>query len=246
MSRYWVYEPNLIPGATARSESVEAQFSNVDQALSQVEGEMNLAIRLTGATAVKATYEIPQTPAQRINKLLGFDGSGNLGLSNAGFGWKGPWATGIAYVTNDVVMADVSHSYSIYVCRAGHTSGTFDNDLAAGLWELMIDLTLSRQALILHSLIVGPNSVTLAAGQDVMVDVTNGAVTLTLPNNPSITDQPINIMHVGGNVQDHPIVVAGNGKRIMGLLETMTVDTPNASFGLAFCNDNLGWRIRGV
>ena len=79
-----------------------------------------------------------------------------------------------------------------------------------------------------------------------MVDVTNGPVTLVLPPAPIITDQPINVMHVGGVVGNNPITIDRNGKRIMGLLEDMTVDTPNASFGLAYCNDTLGWRVRGV
>jgi hypothetical protein len=53
-------------------------------------------------------------------------------------------------------------------------------------------------------------------------------------------------MHVGGNIANFPITIARNGKLIMGLAENMTVDTANASFGLAFCNDSFGWRIRGV
>ena len=245
-SRFCTYVSNLIAGQTAGAESVDAKFTEVDTALGLVEGEMNRSIRFTDGTPAESTFQIAQTGPQRANQLLGFDSNGNLALSAAGFDWRGNWATSTFYSVNDVVIAPLANNYSLYVCRTSHTSGTFATDVATGRFQIMVDLTEVRRSLILHELVSGPNTVALTAGQDVMVDVTGGAVTLTLPAAPVITDQPINIMHVGGNVGTFPITIARNGKPIMGLLEDMTVTTSNASFGLAFCNDTFGWRIRGV
>lgn len=245
MSRFWTFVTTLIPGQTARSEQVTTHLTEVDTALGLVASELNRSIRFMDGTPSEAAYQLLQNAVQRANKLLGFDGSGVLTLTSASFVWRGDWAVGVQYNLNDVIRAPVSHSYSLYICKSAHVSVDFAADLAAR-WDVAIDLTEARKSLILHSLIAGPNTVALNAGQDVMVDVTAGAVTLTLPAAPVISDQPINVMHVGGNIATFPITIERNGKLIMGVAENMTVDTPNASFGLAFCNDALGWRIRGV
>lgn len=243
-SRFWSFVANLIPGQTARSEQVNAKFLEVDEAFEGVAAEMNRAVRFTYGNPTEAELLLAFDTQQRAGKAIGFDPTGAVTLLNPGFVWRGDWAPGTLYTANDVIRAPVNESYSIYVCLTTHTSPT---TFSSGSWSIMIDLTEARRSLVLHTLVVGPQgSFQLEPGQDVMVDVTGGAVTLTLPANPSISDQPINVMHVGGNVQDNQITIAGNGKRIMGLLENMVVDTTNASFGLAFCNDTLGWRIRGV
>lgn len=245
-SRFWTFVNNLLAGQTARSEQVAAQFQEVDTALGGVEAELNRSIRFTSDTPTESTFQIGQSAAQRANTVVAFDASGNIGVSPAAFAWRGAWAGGTSYIVNDVVQAPEANSYSLYVVRAAHTSGTFNTDVSAGRLVLMIDLTEVRRSLVLHTLITGPNSVALTAGQDVMVDVASGAVSLTLPASPAIGDQPINIMHVGGDIASNPITVLRNGNRIMGLTEDMTVNTPNASFGLAYCNATRGWRIRGV
>lgn len=243
-SRFWTFVANLIPGQTARSEQVNSKFSEIDEAFGNVEAEMNRGIRFTSDTPGESTYQLPYSSAQRAGKLIGFDSSGALSILNAGFTWKGDWAPNTFYTVNDVIRAPVSHNYSIYTRSVAGTSGAA---FEVSNWSLMIDLAEARKSLILHQLVTGPqNNYPLTAGMDVMVNVTGGAVSFLLPANPSISDQPINIMHVGGIIGNNPIIINGNGKAIMGLNEAMTVDTSNASFGLAFCNDTLGWRIRGV
>jgi hypothetical protein len=244
-SRYWTFIANLIPGQTARSEQVNAKFGEVEEGFDAVAAEMNRSIRFTDGTPGETTFQVPFTPAQRASKVLGFDAGGNLTVSGASFIWKGDWVSSTFYAVNDVIRAPLSENYSIYVCTAAHTATTFAQDIAQ--WSMMIDLAEARESLILHTLVLGPQpGFPLVAGQDVMVDVSAGPVTLVLPINPAIEDQPINVMHVGGLVGNNPITISGNGNRIMGLTENMIVDTSNASFGLAFCNASLGWRIRGV
>lgn len=245
-SRFWTYISNLIPGQTARSEQVANSFAEVDTALAAVANELNRSLRLTDGTPTEGAYQLSQNAAQRANTILGFNAGGDLALANTSFSWRGDWASGTSYVLNDVVRAPLAHNYSLFVVRSSHTSGVFDTDLGASRLAMMIDLREVRQSLILHTIINGPNAVTLSAGQDVMVDVTGGSVTLTLPSAPVIGDQPINIMHIGGNVANSPITVARNGKLIMGLAEDMLVTTANSSFGLAYASEARGWRIRGV
>jgi hypothetical protein len=244
-SRFWTFVENLIPGQTARSEQVNAKFGEVEEGLDLVAAEMDRSIRFTYGIPTETTHQLPQSPAQCAGKTLGFDASGVISLLNSGFVWKGDWAGGTFYAVNDVVRAPLANNYSIYVCTSAHTSSSFSSDSSS--WSIMIDLTENRATLILHTLVSGPQgNYPLVAGQDVMVDVTGGAVSFLLPASPLIGDQPINIMHVAGPVADNPITINGNGKMIMALAEPLIVNTDNASFGLAFCNDAAGWRIRGV
>lgn len=245
-SRFWNFVANLLPGQTARAEQVNEKLQEIDTALQGVESEMNRTVRFMDGTPGQTDFQILQDAAQRALKLMGFDAGGAIALISAGFTWRGDWAAGVQYNVNDMVKAPIEHDLSLYVARTSHVSTNFDDDVLAFRWALAVDLTEVRRSLILHQLIVGPDTVDLESGQDVMVDVTGGPVTLVLPPTPAISDQPINVMHVGGSINANPITIDRNGKPIMGLNEDMTIDTPNASFGLAFCDDTRGWRIRGV
>lgn len=246
-SVYWTFTTNLIAGEVAKAEKVNLKFSEIDAAFEAVQGDVWKGIRIDdGTTPNSSTFKLTQAAGARANRLLGFDSAGALSLLAAGFVWRGDWATATNYAVNDLVRGPVEAAYSLYIVRATHTSSVFATDVGANRLAVAVDLTEARRSLILHELIVGPNTVQLVAGQDVMVDVTAGPVTLTLPLNATISDQPINVMHVGGSVGNNPITIARNGHRIMGALEDMIVDTPNASFGLAYCDATRGWRVRGV
>jgi microcystin-dependent protein len=48
-----------------------------------------------------------------------------------------PWVTLSEYAIND----SVSSGNGLYICVVAHTAGTFATDLAAGLWELLVEFT---------------------------------------------------------------------------------------------------------
>lgn len=48
-----------------------------------------------------------------------------------------PWLTGTAYAANDTVTTE----NGLYACLEAHTSNVFANDLAAGIWQLLFELT---------------------------------------------------------------------------------------------------------
>lgn len=245
---YFTYATDLIPGSLARSDVVDTNFQSVQVGFEAVEADVFRTIRLTdGAAPAEADFQIATSAAARANKVLGFDATGKPAVVSDVGSWEGAWETATAYLAKSIVIGPDANNNSIYICLSNHTSGTFSTDLSSGKWELMIDLTVVKQSIITHKLIDdGDSPYQLSAGEDVMVDVSGGAVTLTLPVAPAIGDQPINIMHVDGDIGVNAITIARNGKPIMELAENMTVDVPNASFGLAFCNDTLGWRVRGV
>lgn len=248
-NKYFEYNIDLIPGQTARSGQIDTVYQALQTALDGVENDLFRTIRLTAGTQpVEADFQIATDAATRANKILGFDASGVPSvLSDAG-AWSGDWATSTTYLARDFVRGPESHYFSIYIAKVGHTSGVFATDLAADKWELMIDMEQIYKSRIRHQLKTNADSpIAAVAGDDLMIDISGGNVIVTLPAAPVITDAPINIMHVAGELGvDGDITIARNGKLIMAAAEDMTVDVENGSFGLAFCNDALGWRVRGV
>lgn len=104
--------------------------------------------------------------------------------------------------------------------------------------------TLSAAVAAGYSIVTSADSpVAAAAGQNYFVDVSTGAVTITLPAAPVLGDAPIGVCHVGGTIASNLITIARNGKPIMGLAEDMTVAITNANFRLGFCDNTRGWRL---
>jgi hypothetical protein len=199
-------------------------------------------------------FILPQV-SNRRNLLLGFDDGGGVKMYPAvaqppvTFNWRGSWAAVTAYVANDVVKATEGTPYyeSLYLCISSHTSGA---DFTSGLgnFALLIDLTQLALATAQFSIITFAMSPFLASpGGDYFVDVTAGAVTINLPASPLISNQPIRFAHLDGNIASNLLTIGRNGQKIMSLNEDMTVNTPNASFELAFSDAARGWRlVRGV
>lgn len=241
-SRYWDFETTLVAGQTARSEQVNAHLEQVDAALASVAAEMNRSVRFTNGTPVEADFQLAQMPVQRANLLLGFNAAGTaVELKSGTFTWRSDWVSVTLYNVNDMVRGPVANNLSLYICTVQHVSGTFATDLAASRWAVAVDLTQVERAIRKYQIVT--SSRTMVAGDDQFVDTTGGPITLTLPVSPLLSDQSIHVVHVAGS---NPITIAGNGQRIMGLLESMIVDpsvTANASLELAFCNTALGWRL---
>lgn len=249
MSRYWTFAPNLTPGETARSEEVNQQFAAINTALTGVEAEMNRAFRV-GAAAnpalAQSSLEAAESAAQRANKVLACDAQGKPTFINAAFNFEGPWTSGVLYSINDVVQVGIESS--LWIAIAQHTSSALFATDQATKWRLLLDLTDLRKSIRTFQKIGAGNSPYLAAsGDDLFVDVTSGPVTVVLPAAPAISDQPISITHVAGPADSNNIIVARNGKLIMGLAENMAISDNNAALEIAFCDELNGWRlVRGT
>lgn len=246
-NRFFTHIATLDAGQTARANQVNAQLDSIDSGFEAAANELNRCFRFTDGTPAEADFQLSENAAARAGKVLGFDSSGDPSLLSGTFTFRGAWQTATQYSVNDVVVGPAANNSSLYICTVGHTSGTFATDLSASRWTVIVDLTTLEQNLIRHQIITNAESPFAAsAGDDLMVDVSGGAVTVNLPASPSITDAPINILHVAGDLSTNTLTIGRNGKLIMAIAQDMTVDIDNASFGLAFANDTLGWRLRLV
>src|SRR6266566_3802569 len=105
------------PGAT-----LDLEFNNIKTSLDQILA--NLALIQNDDTTVK-------NASIGVNQL-----SPALTL---GFASPKTWVTSTAYTASPA--STVFNGGKIYICLISHTSGTFATDLAAGKWQLVLDLT---------------------------------------------------------------------------------------------------------
>jgi hypothetical protein len=246
MSRYIAWTADLSAGALARSGQVNSDFSQFDAAMNLVEAEMNRTIRFTDGTPGQTDYQVADTAAQRANRVVGFDAAGKAVTLSQVFNWRGAWAPNTLYKVNDIVK--VLPVGSISLCTTQHTSSAAFATDAGTMWSLMIDLT-DEYNFVRHFQIItnAQSPFAAAAGSDLMIDVSGGPVTIVLPAAPQLSDQPISLVHVNGNIATNPITVSRNGQNIMSLAQDMTVSDTNAALELAFSNATLGWRlVRGT
>lgn len=80
------------------------------------------------------------------------------------------------------------------------------------------------------------------AGGNYFIETGTRAPTITLPAAPEIGDVVV-FTDVAGTWHLNPLIVDGNGQKIMGLNETFENDVRYASFRLGFSGATHGWRI---
>lgn len=239
-SRFWTFVENLVAGAFARAEHINAKFQEVDEAFLLVANELNRCIRFTSGIPDESDFQIGQTPAQRANRVIAFDEAGNAQVRPLTFAWRGDWATSVQFAENDTVRAPDTHFRSIYICNEPHLSGSFADDLAAGRWTILVDLE-DVSGAVRNFKIVSTNY-QAQAGDDLFVDTAAGSVVITLPDNPSIKDQPVTIIDLG-NASTNLITIARNGERINGVESDLTINANNGGVELAYASSGLGWRL---
>lgn len=246
-SRFWNFISNLTPGETARSSEVNAKFAEVDAALLLAANEMNRTVRFTADSNPAETFnQVGNTAGQRANRVLGFDSAGKPTITSATWNYRGPWVANNVYVLNDIV---VLANDGLYICISSHTaSSLFSTDFTFTRWLKIIDLVEVSRSIRRFQIVTASQSPFQAtAGDDLMVDVSTGAVTIRLPSAPTLSDQAISITHVDGAIGTNNIRVDRNGNRIMGLTEDMFVTDTNAALELAYCDSARGWRlVRGT
>jgi len=99
--------------------------------------ERALKAPVTDPTSINMTLPVNTT---RANKFLSFDSIGNPQALNAVGTYKGNWASGTAYVLQDIVK-DTSNN-NIYICITAHTSTgsqPISSNADVAKWSLVVD-----------------------------------------------------------------------------------------------------------
>ena len=126
-------------GGSLPSTSIEERFDKNVRLSQQLAEELTRAIQFSESSPATSTY-ITETAAQRANKLLAFDTSGNFTVTQEIGTYAGNWAASTAYSERDIVK-DTSNN-NIYICNTGHTSSgaqPISSNTDVAKWDLLID-----------------------------------------------------------------------------------------------------------
>ena len=121
------------------AESHEEGLDRATMTLQQVQEELNRAIKLSRTNTMTST-EFSVGATDRANKILAFDSSGEISVTQELGTFVGNWSSGTAYNARDLVK-DTSTN-NIFICTTSHTSSgsqplTTNTDSAK--WSLIVD-----------------------------------------------------------------------------------------------------------
>jgi len=117
--------------------------------------------------------------------------------------------------------------------RLVSTDGTnwYDIFTLAGLGESWIEKA------------TGDSPYTASDGDNIFVDTSGGAVTITLPASPSIGNQ-VKIIDSHGTAATNNITVGRNGEKIQGSAADLTISTNGSGIALVYYDSDNGWRLK--
>jgi hypothetical protein len=129
------YVPNdPFPAATH-----EQALDQLTMEVQQVNETLARSIKLSSTNTMTST-EFTVTAANRANKVLGFDSTGELSVTQELGTYQSNWAASTSYKQRDIVK-DASNS-NIYICLTAHTSSgstPISTNTDASKWGLIVD-----------------------------------------------------------------------------------------------------------
>lgn len=130
---------HYVPNDPFPAASHEQALDQLTMEVQQVNETLARSIKLSSTNTMTST-EFTVTATNRANKVLGFDSSGELSVTQELGTWQGNWAASTVYKQRDIVK-DSSNS-NVYICLTGHTSsGTtpISTNTDSGKWALVVD-----------------------------------------------------------------------------------------------------------
>tara|TARA_B100001123_G_scaffold449449_1_gene614883 strand:+ start:113 stop:1507 length:1395 start_codon:yes stop_codon:yes gene_type:complete len=121
------------------AETLEASFDRSTMQSQQLSTDRDRTIRFadTVTSVTTAETEISDVAADRANKLLAFNSSGQLSATQEIGVWQGAWATDTTYYVRDLIRQN--DTGAVYICTTEHESDNFTTDVTAGKWSAVID-----------------------------------------------------------------------------------------------------------
>jgi len=121
------------------AESHEEGLDRAMMAVQQLQEEVTRSIKLSKTNTMTST-EFTVGASSRANKILAFDSSGEISVTQELGTYAGNWTTATTYYARDLVK-DTSNG-NIYICNTNHTStGTtpISSNADSAKWNLIVD-----------------------------------------------------------------------------------------------------------
>jgi len=131
---------DLVPNDPFPAGSMEDALDKLTFMVQTHDEEIGRSIKASRTNVISST-EFSTSATDRANKVLAFDGSGNLDISQEIGIYRGNWAASTTYAVRDLVK-DTSTN-NIFICLTAHTSSgsqplTTNTDSAK--WAVLVDV----------------------------------------------------------------------------------------------------------
>lgn len=123
-------------GGEFRAQTVNDELDRQTAFIQQVAETTNRSVQLN-STDPTVSVTLPSAD-DRKNRLLGFGSDGEVRVLSEPAYWRGDWVVGASYQLHDSVREPASKN--IYFCLTPHVSTVFSTDLAAGKWQIAVEV----------------------------------------------------------------------------------------------------------
>lgn len=137
---------DYISNDTFPAESHEEGLDRAMMVVQQLQEEVNRSLKISKTNTMNST-EFSIDAAARAGKILGFDGNGELVVSQELGAYKGNWSTATTYYARDIIKDTVNGN--IYFCNTGHTStgvAPISSNADSAKWDLLVDVSQATTA----------------------------------------------------------------------------------------------------
>ena len=130
---------DLVENDPFTAETVEGAFDKSVAIVQELQEEVDRSIKLSRTNTITST-EFTVDAATRANKILAFDASGEIAVTQELGTYKGNWAASTSYSARDIVKDTTTNN--IFIANTAHTSSgslplTTNTDSAK--WDLLVD-----------------------------------------------------------------------------------------------------------
>ena len=134
-----VQEFDLVPNDPFPAQLMEDALDKLTFMVQQHSEELDRSIKASRTNAIGST-EFTVSAADRANKIFGFDGTGELAVTQELGTYRGNWGTATSYKQRDLIK-DTSNN-NVYICITAHTatgSQPISSNADVAKWALVVD-----------------------------------------------------------------------------------------------------------
>ena len=126
------------------AETHESALDKLQMQIQEVQEEVDRSLKISRTNTMTST-SFTNDATSRASKVLSFDSSGELAVTNEIGNFKGNWATSTAFVLRDIVIqnstSDSGTYKNVYICTTAHTStGSYLTQNDTSNWAVLVEV----------------------------------------------------------------------------------------------------------
>ena len=130
---------DLIDNDPMSADTIETAHDKAMAVTQELQEQIDRSLKLSRTNTMTST-EFTVDATDRANKILAFDSSGEIAVTQELGTFKGNWAASTAYVIRDIVKD--TNNNNIYICITSHTSSgsvPISSNTDVAKWSLLVD-----------------------------------------------------------------------------------------------------------